>query len=201
MPQPVEFWFDFASTYSYLTAVRIEEAAAAKNVSVSWRPILLGPIFALHGWNTSPFRVYPIKGEYMWRDVERRAEKLGRPFYKPGANDARDFPQHTVLAARMALIALDGDAGREFCKSVFIAEFEEGRDISDPQTLVDIAVKAGVPGDILGAATSPENKQRLRADVERAKALKIFGAPSFTVGEELFWGDDRLDDALDWAAR
>jgi len=77
MPHPVNFWFDFASTYAYLAASRLEESAAALSVETRWRPILLGPLFALHGWNTSPFVVYPAKGKYMWRDIERRAEKLG----------------------------------------------------------------------------------------------------------------------------
>ncbi|PQA88484.1 2-hydroxychromene-2-carboxylate isomerase [Hyphococcus luteus] len=199
MPKPVDFWFDFASTYAYLAAAHLEEAAAARGIETRWRPILLGPIFALHGWDTSPFVVYPLKGRYMWRDVERRAAKLGRPFRRPDANDPREFPQHTVLAARMALIALDGPYGKEFCRRVFFAEFEEGRDISDPAVLSAIARGAGLPADLADKATTPDNKARLRAQVEAAKELGIFGAPSFTVGEELFWGEDRIDDALEWA--
>ncbi len=199
MTTPVDFWFDFASTYAYLAAARVEGAAQARGVDVRWRPILLGPIFAEHGWNTSPFVVYPAKGRYMWRDVERRAAELGRPFKRPGPDDPRDFPQHTVLAARMALVALDSPQGKDFCRRVFVAEFEEEKDISDPAVLSSIAAELGLPEDIQEKATHPENKARLRTSVAEAQALGVFGAPSFTVGEELFWGEDRLDTALNWA--
>jgi len=199
MTKPVDFWFDFASTYAYLAAARLEETARSRGVDVRWRPILLGPIFAEHGWNTSPFVVYPAKGRYMWRDVERRAAELDRPFKRPGPDDPRDFPQHTVMAARMALVALDGPQGKDFCRQIFFAEFEEEKDISDPAVLLSIATELGLPEDIQEKATHPENKARLRAGVEEAQALGVFGAPSFTVGEELFWGEDRLDTALNWA--
>jgi len=199
MTKPVDFWFDFASTYAYLAAARLEEAAQSRGVDVRWRPILLGPIFARHGWNTSPFVVYPAKGRYMWRDVERRAAELGRPFKRPEPDDPRDFPQHTVMAARMALVALDSPQGKDFCRRVFFAEFEEEKDISDPAVLLSIATELGLPEDIEEKATHPENKARLRASVEQAQALGVFGAPSFTVGDELFWGEDRLDTALTWA--
>ncbi|MFC2951022.1 2-hydroxychromene-2-carboxylate isomerase [Marinicaulis aureus] len=199
MTKSVDFWFDFASTYAYLAAARLEETALARGVDVRWRPILLGPIFARHGWNTSPFVVYPAKGRYMWRDVERRAAELGRPFKRPGPDDPRDFPQHTVMAARMALVALDCPQGKDFCRRVFFAEFEEEKDISDPAVLLSIAIDLGLPEDIQEKATHPENKARLRASVEEAQALGVFGAPSFTVGDELFWGEDRLDTTLIWA--
>ena len=199
MTKPVDFWFDFASTYAYLAAARLEETARSRGVDVRWRPILLGPIFAEHGWNTSPFVVYPAKGRYMWRDVERRAAELGRAFKRPGPDDPRDFPQHTVMAARMALVALDGPQGKDFCRRVFFAEFEEEKDISDPAVLLSIATELGLPEDIQEKATRPENKERHRASVEEAQALGVFGAPSFTVGDELFWGEDRLDTALNWA--
>lgn len=196
----IEFWFDFASTYSYLSAMRIAPLAEAAGVPVYWRPFLLGPIFAAQGWNTSPFSVYPNKGRNMWRDMERRAAKYGLSFQRPDPDDPRAFPQHSVLAARMALIAEDEGRSPDFCRSVFRAEFEEGSDISDPETLTAIAAALGLPGDTAARAVAPENKQRLRERTENAVALGFYGAPTFLVGEELFWGDDRLEDALDWAA-
>ena len=98
----LEFWYEFASTYSYLAAMRIEEMAAIADVEIRWRPFLLGPIFASQGWNTSPFNVYPAKGRHMWRDMEREAARLGLPMRRPDP-----FPQNTLVAARVAVYAID----------------------------------------------------------------------------------------------
>ncbi len=195
----MEFWFEFASTYSYLSAMRIEQEAARRGVAVRWRPFLLGPIFKSQGWNTSPFAIYPAKGRYMWRDVERRAARLGLSFRRPSPDDPRTFPQNSVLAARVALCALDEPWGVQFCREVFVAEFVEGRDISDRATLETIASRWVAAPPLFDRALSPANKERLRENVAEAPVLGLFGAPSFTVGDELFWGDDRLEDALDWA--
>src|SRR3984885_9787109 len=98
MPRPVlDFWFDFASTYSYLAARRIGPLAAEAQVEVRFRPFLLGPIFKAQGWDTSPFNVYPAKGRNMWRDLERLSEDAGLPFRRP-----EPFPQNGLLAARGA---------------------------------------------------------------------------------------------------
>src|SRR4051794_33017522 len=84
MADPVlDFWFDFASTYSYLAAARIRPLAAAAKVQVRFRPFLLGPIFKAQGWDTSPFNLYEAKGRYMWRDMERLAAELSLPFRRP----------------------------------------------------------------------------------------------------------------------
>ena len=98
----LEFWYEFASTYSYLAAMRIEGRAEAAGVEVRWRPFLLGPIFAAQGWTTSPFNLYPAKGRYMWRDMEREAARLGLPCRRPDP-----FPQNTLVAARVALYGAD----------------------------------------------------------------------------------------------
>ena len=135
----------------------------------------------------------------MWRDVERRAARLGLSFRRPSADDPRTFPQHSVLAARMALCALEEPWGVQFCREVFSAEFVDGRDISDRVTLESLAGRFVASPRLVERALSPENKERLRRNVEEAAMRGLFGAPSFTVGDELFWGDDRLEDALDWA--
>jgi len=119
MPSSIVFWFEFASTYSYLSAMRIDEEAANRNLSVEWRPFLLGPMFKDHGWDTSPFVIYPKKGENMWRDMERRTQKYGLPFKRPDADDPRPFPAHSVLAARIALIGLDEGWGQAFTRKVY----------------------------------------------------------------------------------
>lgn len=201
MSRPVTFWFEFASTYSYLSVMRIDGEAEKRGVQVIWKPFLLGPMFKAHGWNTSPFAVYPKKGKNMWRDVQRRAEKYGLAFNRPDPSDPRRFPAHSVLAARIALIGLQEDWGKRFCRDTYVAQFANGEDISNPETLVKLAHDAGAEGDVLARATSVANKLLLRVQTEAAFDADIYGAPSFTVGDELFWGDDRLEDALDWALR
>ena len=200
MTQAVDFWFDFASTYSYPAAMRITEAADRAGVAVRWRPFLLGPIFKAQGWDTSPFSIYPAKGRYMWRDLERLCGGLDLPFRRP-----EPFPQNSLLAARIALAGFSAGAvwPEEFCIAVFRAQFGEGRRIDDPATLSAILTVFGVDSaSALAAAQADNNKARLRAQTEEAQQLGIFGAPAFTTPDgELFWGNDRLDQALAWARR
>jgi 2-hydroxychromene-2-carboxylate isomerase len=192
----LDFWFDFASTYSYLAAMRIEEAATVRGVVVRWRPFLLGPIFAAQGWTTSPFNIYEAKGRYMWRDMERLAGEGGHALVRP-----EPFPQNSLKAARLAISA-DGETWQpSLCRGIFQAEFAEGRDISDATTLAAVVESLGQDtGTWLGRIQEQGVKDTLRAQTEAAMAAGIFGAPSFTVGTELFWGNDRLDQALAWAA-
>lgn len=192
----MDFYFEFASTYSYLSALRLPSLAEAAGVDVRWRPFLLGPIFAAQGWNTSPFNIYAAKGRYMWRDVERRAARYGLDVIRPDP-----FPQNGLLAARVAQLALAQPRGIEFCQNVFLAEFGAGQDISDPDTIKACLASAGLPMTLLADAQNDTNKHALRTTTDTAARLGIFGAPSFIVGDELFWGDDRLHDALDWATR
>jgi 2-hydroxychromene-2-carboxylate isomerase len=192
----VEFWFEFASTYSYLSVMRLPGIASHRGIDVVWRPFLLGPIFAAQGLTSSPFNVYPVKGRYMWRDMARRAEERGLNFRKPDP-----FPQNGLLAARVATAALPGASAIRFCQTVYQAEFEHGRNISDPDTIAECAAEAGLDPKVIERAGSDEVKTVLRNTTADAQARGIFGAPSFTVGDELFWGDDRLEDALDWALR
>lgn len=194
----VDFWFDFASTYSYPAAMRIGPAARRAGVEVRWRPFLLGPIFKSHGWDTSPFNLYEAKGRYMWRDLERLCAALDVPFRRP-----EPFPQQSLLAARAALVGLLASWGNDFCIAVFRSQFGEGRRIDDPETLRNILVSLGADATAtLAAAQSDDNKLRLRAQTERAQRLGIFGAPSFvTATGELFWGNDRLEAALAWSKR
>lgn len=190
----VEFWYEFASTYSYPAAMRVARVADAAGVAVRWRPFLLGPIFAAQGWNDSPFNIYPTKGAYMWRDLARICEKEHLPPMLPPAR----FPQNGLKAARIALVM--GDKTRAFSRAVYTANFAEQKDIADDAVLRDILMRLGADADAaLAAANSAENKAALKAQTEEAIARGVFGAPSFTVGNELFWGNDRLEDAIAWA--
>lgn len=190
------FWFEFGSTYTYPAAMRIEQAARGANVELAWKPFLLGPIFKAQGWDTSPFNLYPAKGAYMWRDLERICEAQGLPLKRPGT-----FPRVSLPAARLACAYSDAPWLPEFVRRVYRANFAEDRNISDPQVIGEILAEAGQPRELVAAAEAPQAKQRLRANTEEAQRRGIFGAPSFTVGDELFWGNDRLEQALAWARR
>jgi 2-hydroxychromene-2-carboxylate isomerase len=195
----LDFWFDFASTYSYPAAMRVRALASAAGVEVKFRPFLLGPIFKAQGWTTSPFNLFPAKGRNMWRDLDRICADLSLPpMRRP-----EPFPQNSILAARVALVALAQPWGEDFCRTVFSAEFADGRRIDDPETMSAILSKLKVePSAMLGAAVSDDNKARLRVQTEEAQRLGLFGAPSFTTADgELFWGNDRLEQALAWAKR
>ncbi len=194
MAAPIQFWFDFASTYSYLSAMRIEKAASAKGVSVEWNPFLLGPIFADQGWNNSPFNLYPAKGKYMWRDMERLCAARGLPLRRPDP-----FPQNSLKAARLVL-ATDLQDRAKLVRAIFDAEFGNGLDISDESVLSNCLISSGLPSDFMDRTQTPDIKNALFGQVDRAKTLGIFGAPSYIVGDELYWGDDRLDEALSYAA-
>jgi 2-hydroxychromene-2-carboxylate isomerase len=199
MPSPaLDFWFDFASTYSYPAAVRIGPLAAEAGVQVRFRPFLLGPIFKAQGWDTSPFNLYPAKGRNMWRDLERLCEDLGLPFRKP-----EPFPQNSLLPARVALAGMEQGWGEAFSVAVYRAQFAEGGRIDEPATLAAILSDLNVDAKAaLDVALSENNKLHLRAETEEAARLGVFGAPTFTTaGGELFWGNDRLEQALRWAKK
>jgi 2-hydroxychromene-2-carboxylate isomerase len=191
----LDFWFDFASTYSYVAALRIEAACDRAGVELSYRPFLLGPIFTEQlGIRDSPFNVHPVRGRYMWRDLERLCEKYDLPWRRPSV-----FPRNSILAARVACCA--GAAVGPFVRAACKANFAEDRDIADPEVVR--ALVDGIGGDgsqALELAGSAEVKAQLRANTSEAQRLGIFGAPNFVTGGELFFGQDRLDDAVGWAA-
>jgi 2-hydroxychromene-2-carboxylate isomerase len=192
----LDFWFDFASTYSYPAAMRIRRLADEAGFAVRFRPFLLGPIFKAQGWTTSPFNLFAAKGSNMWRDLERICADAGLPFRRP-----EPFPQNSVLAARVAMVGLARTWGEAFCVAVFEAQFGEGRSIADADAIADILLRLDVePKEALAAATSDDNKLSLRAQTEQAQRLGVFGAPTFIAADgELFWGNDRLERALLWA--
>ena len=198
MPATLEFWFDFGSTYSYPAAMRVAPLAREAGVAVRFRPFLLGPIFKAQGWTTSPFNLYPAKGRHMWRDLERLCAELDLPFRRP-----EPFPQFALLATRAALVGLDQDWGDDFCRAVFRAEFAEGRRIDEAATITDVLSDLRIEAaPVLAAAQAEPIKARLREQTAQAERLGLFGAPSFTTADgELFWGNDRLEQALRWAKR
>jgi 2-hydroxychromene-2-carboxylate isomerase len=192
-----EFWYEFASTYSYPAALRVARLAEERGVRLLWRPFLLGPIFMAQGWRDSPFNIYPAKGRYMWRDLERTCAAIGLSLKRPDP-----FPQPSLLAARIAL-ALQGDERSDFSRRVFLAEFGQGLPIGDRATLGALLTACGAdPATAFEQAESDANKALLKAETARASEIGIFGAPALVAADgEVFWGNDRLEQGLDWAAR
>lgn len=194
----LDFWYEFGSTYSYPAAMRIERLADAARVAVRWRPFLLGPIFKAYGWNDSPFNIYAAKGRYMWRDLARICEAERLAFKLPPVQ----FPQNGLKAARLGLVGERDGWTPAFSRAVFVANYAEQKDISEEETLRVILAGLGVDAEAaLAAANAPEVKEALKLQTAEAQSRGLFGAPSFTVGEELFWGNDRLEAALAWAKR
>lgn len=193
----LEFWFEFGSTYSYPTAMRVESAAASRGIDVVWRSFLLGPIFKAQGWNDSPFNIYPAKGKYMWRDLERICSDQNIPLNRPSV-----FPRNGLLAARIACFYANEAWLPAFVQSVYQANFVNDRDISSQEVIADCLGGLNVePSPVIQAANSDPSKQRLKEQTSKAIQLGLFGAPSFVVGDELFWGNDRLESAILWAEK
>jgi 2-hydroxychromene-2-carboxylate isomerase len=193
----IEFWFDFGSNYSYLSMMRIRRLAADAGVRVLPKPFLLGPIFKAQGWETSPFVLQAAKGRYVWRDMERQCAKYGLRWRQPSV-----FPRNGLLAARVALQGEGAAWEFDFCERVMPANFADDREIGDEAVIRAILAELGVDGDVLiTAARSEACKAGLRARTDAAQSHGIFGAPTFFVGDDMFWGNDRLEDALAFAGR
>jgi 2-hydroxychromene-2-carboxylate isomerase len=195
MHPPIECWFEFGSNYSYLSTMRIEALARRASVPLHWKPFLLGPIFRELGWQSSPFAEQKEKGEYVWRDMARRAAKYGIPFTRPSA-----FPRRALLPMRVALLGAQQAWMGEYCRRIMLRNWSEDADIDDAGTV--LAALEGLvaePEAVLREAEGEANKAALRAQTAAARRLGLFGAPTFIVQGELFWGDDRLEDALEFA--
>ncbi|WP_229423416.1 2-hydroxychromene-2-carboxylate isomerase [Massilia frigida] len=190
------FWFDFGSNYSYLSTMRIEALAAAQGVRVLWKPFLLGPVFKSFGWNTSPFVLQKEKGAYVWRDMQRQCDKYGLPWTQP-----RTFPRRALLPLRVALLGAGEAWIGAFCRRIMECNFVEDREIDDAALVGEVLAALGLDGAaLIAAAGTDENKLAMRAQGEEAVRRGVFGAPMFFAGDEMFWGNDRLEDGVAWAA-
>ncbi|MFM2111936.1 MAG: hypothetical protein RLZZ271_596, partial [Pseudomonadota bacterium] len=171
----IEFWFDLASTYSYFSVMRIEEAAARAGVAVQWKPFLLGPIFQSFGWTNSPFVLQKEKGEYMWKDMAHQSRKYGLPWQQPSS-----FPRNSVLPVRVAMLGAQEPWIGEFCKGIMLASFAHDQDISRPEVVGHVLSQIGLSASqVLDEAVGDANKLALRQQTEEAARRKVFGAPTF----------------------
>lgn len=191
--QPLDCFFFLGSTYTYLTVMRADAAAQAAGLAIRWRPFSVRTL--MREQNNSPFANKPAKQRYMWRDIERRAARFGLPFNGP--------QRHPIDAAetanRVATLATTEGWGMPFVTAAYRTWFLQGDDPGDDDVLRRLLGELGrEPEAVLTAANSDEVRQRYAGETAVARELGIFGSPTYVSGSELFWGDDRLEEALDW---
>jgi 2-hydroxychromene-2-carboxylate isomerase len=182
----IEFFWDPASPFTYLASTQIESIATDCGAELAWKPFLLGKAFEASG-NRPPISV-PAKGKHMFVDLKRWAT-----FYDVAFQFPKSFPVNSVAPERAAIAAANAGKGAEFAKALMTAHWGEGRDISQPEELKAVAASVGLDGDaILTATQDAAVKDALKANTEEAVKRGVFGAPTFFVGDEMFWGNDRL---------
>ncbi|MGR3755711.1 MAG: 2-hydroxychromene-2-carboxylate isomerase [Tranquillimonas sp.] len=193
---PIDFWISVGSTYSYLSLARIEAVERELGVEFVLRPFNVREIMVEQ--QNIPFANKPVKAAYMWRDIERRALSRGLHPRLPAPYPLADLPR----ANRVALIACRDGWGRAYLAATYALWFEQGLPAGeDPNLSRSIAAAGREAGPVLEEADSPDGEAALARATDEAKGLGIFGAPTFAVGDEIFWGDDRMDDAVDWFRR
>ena len=194
-PAPLDFWFDFSSPYGYLLSEKIDALAARYGRKVRWHPILLGIVFKTTG--SAPLTLQnPAKAAYSLHDFARSARFMGIPFRQPS-----QFPLATQNAARAYYWLHDQDCSlaRQFAHATFRALYVDDRDISSPDTVLNIAENLGVNRASLAAALqSPEIKTKLKDEVDLAIQAGVFGSPHVVIDGEAFFGADRLPQIEKW---
>lgn len=193
MPKQLNFFFYYGSTYTYLTVMRIEEAAARAGVEVRWRPFNVRQIMVEQ--NNIPFRGKPVKMQYMWRDIERRAARYGIPF-----NRIPTYPvDPEYLANRVGVVSAIEGWCPDYTKATYRAWFLEDKPLGEAKNLIPTLQRLGKdPNAVISRANSQEIRDKYEMETALAREMNIFGSPTFATDGEIFWGDDRLEDALEW---
>jgi 2-hydroxychromene-2-carboxylate isomerase len=190
---PIDFWFTMGSTYSYLSVTRLAEVERSEGVTFRWRPFHL--LLILQEMKHIPFADKPAKSRYMWRDIERRATMYGMPVKLPAPYPAKQ----SVMANLVAIVGMREGWGADFVRAAYRRWFRAGEETgSEPNLSASLREIGQDPARVLALANSNETNEHLLAETEAARQLGIFGSPNFVVGHEVFWGDDRLADAISW---
>jgi len=193
VPAPIDFWFTMGSTYSYLTVSRLLDVARETGATFRWRPFHL--LILLKEMKHVPFADKPAKQAYMWRDIERRAAIYGIPARVPAP-----YPiSNSERANLVAVVGMREGWGEEYVRAAYRRWFQHGEPNGDEPNLSTSLAEVGQDAArVLALADDATTKAALIAETDAARSAGLFGSPSFTVGGELFWGDDRLDDAIAW---
>jgi 2-hydroxychromene-2-carboxylate isomerase len=195
-PGQIDFWFTMGSTYTYLTVMRINQVQRTHGIVFRWRPFDLLTI--LKEMKHIPFADKPNKMAYMWRDIERRAAMHGIPFQRAAPYPARN----STLANRVALVGLQEGWGEDFVRAAYQRWFLHGEETGSEANLSKSLHEVGQDGArVVAKADGVETLAMLSAETEIARGLRIFGSPTFGFRQEIFWGDDRLEDAVGWCLR
>ena len=191
----IEFWFSIGSTYTYLSVERIFNVEKEHNVKFIWNPFSVRQIMI--EMENIPFTPPPKKNksDYMWRDIERRAKFYGFEAKVPAPYPLKEFD----LANKIAVLGMDEDWGESYVWNTYRRWFQEGLEPAIEPNISEIINQLGLdPKKILENANSEENNQKYLKQTELAKKKKIFGSPTFIYQNEVFWGDDRLEDCIKW---
>ena len=199
MAAPLEFFFFYGSIHSYLSVMRIETAAARAGATLRWCPFNLREI--LIEQNNTGFTRNEVKMNYVWHDVERRAKRHGIPF----AGRAHYPADPDLLALRVGLIAAQAGWCPPYSRATFHHWFVDRRapGVGDhvERVLSSLGKSLDETADIIARAGSAEGAGSMQDATDAARKLGIFGAPTFAVGTEIFWGDDHLEEAIAFAVR
>ena len=189
----IDFWFTMGSTYSYLSVMRLADVERTTGIKFQWRPFHL--LIILQQMKHVPFADKPAKCRYMWRDIERRAALHGLPGKLPAPYPAKQ----SVVANLVAIVGMREGWGADFVRAAYRHWFQQGEETgSEPNLSASLRDIGQDPARVLALASAAEANHRLLAETDTARRLGIFGSPTFAIGEELFWGDDRVDDAISW---
>jgi len=190
----IDFWFLIGSTYSYLSVMRLQSVEASSGIRFNWRPFNAREIMVEQ--NNRPFVGKPVKSAYMWRDIERRAGKYGIPIRTPAPYPLTQLE----FANQVAVVAAEEGWCAAYTMATYRRWFQMGLEPGKDPNLSDSLREAGQdPDRVIREARSERIANALKAATDSARALGIFGSPTFAVGNEIFWGDDRLDDAIAWS--
>jgi len=190
----IDFWYSIGSTYSFLTIMRLDAWCEENGAAVSWRPFNVRAVMSKQ--RNIPFAGKPVKSAYMWRDIERRAAKYHIHARLPAPYPISDLE----LANQVALLGMTEGWGKPFTQALYRIWFEDGVEAGSETAISEALFRCQQdPLPVLARARSAETELALQVETETATKLGVFGAPSFVVGNEVFWGDDRLEDALSWA--
>lgn len=191
----IDFWFSIGSTYTYLTVQRLADVAQSSGVSFNWRPFSVRAL--MQEMNNLPFVGKPQKERYMWRDLERRALRHGIPIRLPVEYPLAEFDR----ANRVAIVAREEGWCEDYVRGAYELWFQQGIPAGSEQNLkISIEACGRDVDQVIEAANGNDVESAFQQATAEARALGIFGAPSFVTGDgELFWGDDRLQDAIEHA--
>ena len=193
MQNTIDFWFSIGSTYSYLSVMRLRDVETAQHVHFNWHPFNVREIMIEQ--NNRPFVGKPVKTSYMWRDMERRAAMYGIPITVPAPYPLKEME----LANRVAIVGAKEGWCADYAVATYRRWFQSALEPgSEPNLSASLDEIGQDPRRVIPEAMEDETGNALLAATSEARSLGIFGSPSFIVGTEIFWGDDRLDDALKW---